>query len=475
MIASGLLLLAIGNLDLGDIQIHLGVTGYLSYIVPAVLILCGILVWVTPEQRLFYGIIGVLDAVYSLISVNLGGFFVGMVLGIVGGSLAIAWVPVKYSDVYIPMQYSGDPDGPNDAAYSDADHDEDETEGKEGARFPVPRHAADESVSTDERELNRTADSRLRTPRFVVTGIALIALTGSIGFVTLHNPPAAAAAACTLPSITELRSHPQGGSKITKKPVGKANNTHGDGRLASGPAGPIGGLVGGIITVLTGGAPAADPSDSPTPTDTPSTPSTPDPTTQPPTAPPTTAPPTTGPTTAPPKSPAPTPSQPTTAPTATHPTGGPTPTPSVSCQVVAKDLAPASDQGYVQATPGTMTADTLTMTGLTYDGNIDLPTKNGTITVMQFSMDSSTSTPFELDVTTKGITSKTKSSKLTVSGHVKFYATEIKGNVLGLLPADYTPTNPPPIVPPELFFTNVTIGLVNVVCDTLTADGLTVD
>jgi hypothetical protein len=122
-----------------------------------------------------------------------------------------------------------------------------------------------------------------------------------------------------------------------------------------------------------------------------------------------------------------------------------------------------------------MTASKLTMSGLTYDGNVDLPTKSGTLTVMEFSMDSSTSTPFELDVTAGGVTSKTKSSSLTVSGNVKFYATEIKGNVLGVLPADYTPTNPPPLVPSELFFTDVTIGLANVVCDKLTAASLSVN
>jgi hypothetical protein len=486
MIVSGLLLLGSGNLDLGNMQIHLGVTGYLSYIVPAVLILCGALVWASPDQRMFYGIIAVLDALYSLISVNLGGFFVGMIVGIVGGSLAVAWDPLRFPFTDVANRSFGDPQpiAPDQNAYPD----ETWAEGKEGARFPGPRHAADpapadEPVGAD--ELNQTGDSRLRTPGFVITGFALIALIGSIGFITLHDPQPAAAAACTLPSITELRSQ-HSTPKVTKKTTVK-QAAYGDGRLASGhtaaDAGPLGGLVGGIIGVLTGGAPDPDPSGSPspdpTPTDTPTVPATPDPTTAPPTEPPTTAPPTTGP--KPPKpSASPTPSTgPTTGPTTepTHPTGGgaPTPSPSASCQLVAKDLAPADGQRYVPAGPGTMTADTLTMTGLTYDGNVDLPTKSGTITVMQFSMDSSTSTPFELDVTTKGITSRTKSTKLTVSGNVKFYATEIKGNVLGVLPADYTPDNPPPIVPPVLFFTNVTIGLESVVCNTLTADSLTIN
>jgi hypothetical protein len=32
-------------------------------------------------------------AVYSLIGVNLGGFFVGMLLGSVGGILVVSWMP----------------------------------------------------------------------------------------------------------------------------------------------------------------------------------------------------------------------------------------------------------------------------------------------------------------------------------------------------------------------------------------------
>jgi hypothetical protein len=52
---------------------------------------------------------------------------------------------------------------------------------------------------------------------------------------------------------------------------------------------------------------------------------------------------------------------------------------------------------------------------------------------------------------------------------VKFYTSEIKGNLDGTLPVDFTTQNPPPPVPSEVSFTDVTIGLVYVQCDTLTA------
>jgi len=129
----------------------------------------------------------------------------------------------------------------------------------------------------------------------------------------------------------------------------------------------------------------------------------------------------------------------------------------------------------VQETPAIQTTKLLTMTGLSYVGNVSLPTHGGTISVMKFTMDSSTSTPFQLDVTTHGNLMRTRSSKLTVSGNVSFYTTEIKGNALGILPVDYTPSNPPPLTPPLMFFTDVTIGLVDVQCDTLTAADLVQD
>ena len=64
-------------------------------VLTAIVVLCGVLIWLTPAQRLFYAVIGLVTALYSLIGLNLGGFGAGMVLGIIGGALAIAWTPIR--------------------------------------------------------------------------------------------------------------------------------------------------------------------------------------------------------------------------------------------------------------------------------------------------------------------------------------------------------------------------------------------
>lgn len=82
-----------GQLDLGRIHVQLGIEGLQATIIPLVLVLLGALIVAMPAHRVFYGIIALAVAVYSLVGVNLGGFFVGMVLSSVGGVLAVAWMP----------------------------------------------------------------------------------------------------------------------------------------------------------------------------------------------------------------------------------------------------------------------------------------------------------------------------------------------------------------------------------------------
>jgi hypothetical protein len=74
------------------IVVHIGLQGFASNLIPLLLIVCGLLLWFHPVQRTFYSILAILLALGSWITSNLGGFFVGMLLGLFGGSLAFAWV-----------------------------------------------------------------------------------------------------------------------------------------------------------------------------------------------------------------------------------------------------------------------------------------------------------------------------------------------------------------------------------------------
>jgi Family of unknown function (DUF6114) len=73
--------------------LHLGVQGIAGYLLPVVMILCGLLLWFNPSQRVFYSILAVLLSLGTWVTSNLGGFIIGLVLGVVGGSLAFAWTP----------------------------------------------------------------------------------------------------------------------------------------------------------------------------------------------------------------------------------------------------------------------------------------------------------------------------------------------------------------------------------------------
>jgi hypothetical protein len=61
-------------------------------------VLLGILAVTMPAHRIFYGVISLAISVYSIIGVNLGGFFIGMLLGAIGGIVTVAWIPPSDTD-----------------------------------------------------------------------------------------------------------------------------------------------------------------------------------------------------------------------------------------------------------------------------------------------------------------------------------------------------------------------------------------
>ncbi|MFT4264320.1 MAG: DUF6114 domain-containing protein [Nocardioides sp.] len=76
--------------------VHLGTSGAQVYVLGIGMIACAAVCLLAPSQRYFPAVMAMVFSVASLPLANLGGWIVGMVLGIVGSGLVFAWTP--YTD-----------------------------------------------------------------------------------------------------------------------------------------------------------------------------------------------------------------------------------------------------------------------------------------------------------------------------------------------------------------------------------------
>ncbi|MEU6736075.1 DUF6114 domain-containing protein [Streptomyces physcomitrii] len=89
---AGVELLSIPMAPLG-LLVHEGVAGISGLLMGLFLVVLGLTLWLAPGYRMFAGIAVLIFAVASLILSNLGGFLIGFVLGVLGGAMAVSWVP----------------------------------------------------------------------------------------------------------------------------------------------------------------------------------------------------------------------------------------------------------------------------------------------------------------------------------------------------------------------------------------------
>ncbi|MFF4396324.1 DUF6114 domain-containing protein [Streptomyces sp. NPDC001480] len=73
--------------------LHVGMQGLAGYLLPTLMLILGLLILFSPAQRIFYSITGVLLSLGSWMTSNLGGFIVGLVLGVTGSCLTFGWLP----------------------------------------------------------------------------------------------------------------------------------------------------------------------------------------------------------------------------------------------------------------------------------------------------------------------------------------------------------------------------------------------
>ncbi|MFB6888333.1 DUF6114 domain-containing protein [Kitasatospora sp. NPDC056327] len=75
------------------VVLHIGLQGLAGYLVPSVMVICGLLILFNPAQRLFYSVLAVLASLGSWLTSNLGGFLIGMLFGVAGACLTFGWLP----------------------------------------------------------------------------------------------------------------------------------------------------------------------------------------------------------------------------------------------------------------------------------------------------------------------------------------------------------------------------------------------
>jgi hypothetical protein len=72
-------------------------TGAGSLLIGVLLVVMGAIMWYQPHMRISAGITTYVLSLISFPVANLGGFFLGLLPGLIGGSLACSWSPLKTS------------------------------------------------------------------------------------------------------------------------------------------------------------------------------------------------------------------------------------------------------------------------------------------------------------------------------------------------------------------------------------------
>ncbi|RLQ04631.1 hypothetical protein EAD96_13995 [Micromonospora sp. BL1] len=478
IILAGVEMLASTRLTLNGLSFSSGATGLLSLLIPGILVTCGVLLWLSPAQRLFYSIVAAITAVYSLIGLNLGGFFLGLLLGIVGSALAFAWVPTP-------------PAGPAGAEAAEAGRDTDEsgttvddepetavdakpvdarpvdaqpvdaqtaderptvevpvgvrpaveqpTAERPGGERPVPRQSANGQAAGSDggppEWAGRSADPRTFGIVLVVLGLAAAGLAVQPQAVQAA-PSKPAASAC--PSKPATPSSGASAPSATPTPTPSASPTR-EGNIITD-------FFDGIGDLFKGGS---DKSATPSPTPTASG----------------SAAPTSKPTTRPAPTDCPAPGKPgkeePAKPGKVEP-GKPLP------RIAADPSLPKVGQQ-----PSKLTGSKVTMTGLRFEGITDLQTEQGVLKVLKFSMKEAVTDDFLLVADgPRGRTQRYATDRLTVRDDVAFYCTRFVGKLAGikltLTPDLPFPDGLPVTLPIPVTFTDPVIDLAYVTSNTLT-------
>ncbi|MEU1686198.1 DUF6114 domain-containing protein [Micromonospora sp. NPDC005707] len=435
---AGLEIFGTTQMSLHGLTFQMGPTGFLSWLIPVILFTCGMLLWFSPPQRMFYAVVAAVTALYSMIGVNLGGFFIGLLLGMVGSALGFAWVPQKQpaAEPVAPVEPAEEDDATGEPEPALVDEllprqREDETTGVLTDTLPEPRNPlreaapADPPGATDSTQVlpavgpDTPQGGSHRDPRAYAI-LFVVATVSAAGLFALRGQEPAVAAPSACPTATAPAPSASASASASASPSATPSTPpaeekkDSDGNLLTD-------IVDGITNLFTGG-------DDPEPSPSPSTSSAPAAAEAPAAAP-------TGSATATPKPSGSATTKPSAPakPDADCDKPAPTKPKPVEEGKPLPKLAADPDQPIVADPPSKLTGSKVTMTGLRFEGIVELPTRDGTLKCLKFTMDKAVTEDFTLLASgPAGKHQRYVTDRLTVEGDVAFYATRFVGRFLGI-------------------------------------------
>ncbi|ANB08639.1 hypothetical protein SAM40697_4682 [Streptomyces ambofaciens] len=96
------------NLQIGHLTLAMATTaGAGSLIIGVLLVVLGVSLWFQKHVRVFAGVAAILLALVSIPVSNLGGFLIGFLLALIGGAMAVSWVPGEPPQAEPPLESKG--------------------------------------------------------------------------------------------------------------------------------------------------------------------------------------------------------------------------------------------------------------------------------------------------------------------------------------------------------------------------------
>ncbi|WEV29063.1 DUF6114 domain-containing protein [Streptomyces sp. 71268] len=433
------LLLVLGGLELMAIPlspltvlVSLGLGGIAAIGIGIALVVAGLFLWFAPRARHYVSINALLLSVLSFAATNLGGFLIGMVLGIVGSAMGFGWTPREEPEAPAgppPGPPSGHTAGPapGDAAAPGPPY------GGPGAEPDVP---ADGTPAEGAGSPGAAKNARSpRSPGGAGDGAAGAAGSGTAGAKRAEGAGA----------------DPAGAPGSARRPSG------GRALRALAPLVPAVALL-AAVGVPARGAPLPGDAGPPPRAATGVAPAEAG-----------TGPPGTAGTRSPRELTAALAPALRQGPVASVPQAAPTPGP-------GERASAADGPGFpVAATPPTITTTRFTPHGFIVTGVTELPTARGPLRVMVLKMRAASLTDYRMRTRDGSPELDLAADSLELSGHVTLYLSRFKGCVEGLLCLTFTPDRlpVPPLVPPLVFLTDVEADQALVTADSITTDGLT--